>query len=134
MKISKFCFNTKKNVNEIMDKICIGCKLKELDNKYICGACNTFRNVKPIDYFKNKDYFSLFNISSKYKIDENILDARYKELQKIVHPDKYAISSDETVNEAQNLSAYISNAYQVLKDYYKRANYIVILKLIYSCH
>jgi molecular chaperone HscB len=126
MKNFKLYFSTK---NAIKESICKSCALKQLDNKIICGICSTIREIRPMDYIKSKDYFSIFNINSKFQINEQELDYNYKELQKFVHPDKYSTTNnDDIINEAHICSALISNAYSILKDDYKRANYLIKLK------
>ena len=62
-------------------------------------------------------------------IDQNLLSRNYKELQKIVHPDKYGLNNKEILLEAEICSSMISNAYNILKDDFERANYMVQLKL-----
>jgi molecular chaperone HscB len=121
MKITKFNFN-----NLIKDKICQSCKLKELNNKVICGVCTTVR--KPLEYIKDKDYFSIFSLASNYRIDKSFLNKQYKDLQKLVHPDKFSTSSEGEVKEAQDCSAYISNAYKILSNDIERANYLLKIK------
>lgn len=131
MRLSKFYFNTKKEGNFVKEKICESCNFKKLENKYICGVCKTIRNIRPSEYIKNKmNYFSMFDINDQYKIDKSKLDAQYKDLQKIVHPDKYAHEEEDILKEAQECSAYLSNGYQILKDDYKRANYLVSVERI----
>ena len=90
MNFSKFHFNSKMT-NVIKDKICESCTIKKLENKHICGMCNTIRSVRPAEYIKNKlNFFSVFSIKDEYKIDKSKLDNQYKDLQKVLHPDKYA--------------------------------------------
>jgi molecular chaperone HscB len=123
MKMTKLC---KFNFNNMKDKICQSCKLKELNNKVICGVCTSVR--RPLDYIKDKDYFAIFNLDSNYRIDQGALSTQYKDLQRIVHPDKHSTSSDIDIKEAQDCSAYISNAYKTLSNDIERANYLLKLK------
>jgi molecular chaperone HscB len=112
--------------SKLKQSICQSCKLSELNNKVVCGVCVTIR--KPYDYIRDKDFFAIFNLNKNYIIDKNQLDKQYKDIQKIVHPDKYSTSSDNDIKEAQDCSAYVSNAYNILKDDLKRANYLLKLK------
>jgi molecular chaperone HscB len=130
MKIAtnKFYCNSKYTMS-IKEKICESCTIKKLENPYICGMCKTVRHMRPADYIKNKlNFFSVFNLKDSYMIDKNDLDKQYKDLQKIVHPDKYVNENEEILKEAQECSSYVSNAYQILKDDYNRANYLLKLK------
>jgi molecular chaperone HscB len=131
MKISaiKFYPNSKAFTTGIKEKICLDCSIKKLENPFICGMCTTVRSIRPSDYIKNKlNFFSVFNIKDQYIIDKSNLEKQYKDLQKIVHPDKYAHESDDILKEAQECSSFVSNAYQTLKDDYYRANYLLKLK------
>jgi molecular chaperone HscB len=130
MKIAtnKFYFNSKHTMS-IKEKICESCTIKKLENPYICGMCKTVRHMRPADYIKNKlNFFSVFNLKDSYTIDKSDLERQYKDLQKIVHPDKYVHESEEVLKEAQECSSFVSNAYQTLRDDYNRANYLLKLK------
>ena len=39
-------------------------------------------------------YFELFDIPVSYNVDLNAINTRYLELQRVVHPDRYAGKSD----------------------------------------
>jgi len=123
MKLSKInLFSTK----DLKEKVCQSCVVQKLESKVICGVCKTVRSMRPSEYIKNKlNYFSIFNMDDKYLIDKQKLDIQYKDLQKILHPDKYVTENEELMKEAQDCSAFVSNAYNILKDDYQRANYLV---------
>ena len=93
MKMNKFFFTTSYS-NIIKEKICKSCKVKKLENKYVCGMCKTIREIRPSQYLNKLNFFSVFNMNSEFKIDKGALDHKYKELQKVVHPDKYALSDE----------------------------------------
>jgi hypothetical protein len=93
MRVSKY-FMCSKPGDQLKDKICNSCLLKNLENKVVCGLCKTVRDVKPFEYLRTLNYFKLFDMKEEFKINKHKLEAQYKELQKIVHPDKYAISGE----------------------------------------
>jgi hypothetical protein len=85
------CFHS----NIIKDKICESCILKKIDNVHLCGMCSTIRSQRPSDYIKTKlNYFTVFNLKDDYRLDKTKLDSQHKDLQKVLHPDKYAHESD----------------------------------------
>ena len=90
----RLLYNSKNAHMVIKEKICESCTFKQLENKYVCGVCKTIREIRPSNFINKLSFFSVFNIKSGYKIDKNNLDHKYKELQKVIHPDKYALSDE----------------------------------------
>jgi hypothetical protein len=122
----KFCKVFYNFSNLAKEKTCDNCTLKKLESTLICGTCETIRNYKPSNFVQIKlNFFSIFNIKDQFNIDKLNLETKYKYLQKHVHPDKYALEDIDTLREAQECSSHLSNAYQTLKDDFKRANYLV---------
>ncbi|OGB10932.1 MAG: Fe-S protein assembly co-chaperone HscB [Burkholderiales bacterium RIFCSPHIGHO2_12_FULL_61_11] len=56
--------------------------------------------------------------------DRAVLDARWKELQREAHPDKFAAQGAAAQRIAMQWSVRINEAYQRLKDPLKRASYL----------
>lgn len=74
-----------------------------------------------LDFSKN--YFELFNLPLAYEVDADLLAERYRELQKVVHPDRYANASEQERRLAVQGASHINEALRVLKDPLARANY-----------
>ena len=74
------------------------------------------------------NYFQLFAIEQSFDIDLNLLSQTYQNLQKVVHPDKFAHASSQEQLLAVQKSAEINDAYQTLKQPLKRAKYILTLR------
>jgi len=68
--------------------------------------------------------FELFDVPMKFAQDRAVLDARWKELQREVHPDKFAAQGAAAQRIAMQWSVRINEAYQRLKDPLKRASYL----------
>jgi len=100
--------------------------LKQIDSKIICGICNTIHT--PLDFIRHSNYFDLFNLNQKFSIDKNSLEKKYKEIQMVIHPDKFAQSDTITLNQAHDASSLVGNAYNILRDDYKRGTYLLSLK------
>ena len=72
--------------------------------------------------------FELFALEQRFKQDRAVLDARWKDLQRQAHPDKYADQGAAAQRVAMQWSVRINEAYQRLKDPLKRAAYLCELQ------
>ena len=68
--------------------------------------------------------FELFAVPARFAQDRAQLDARWKELQREVHPDRFAAQGAAAQRVAMQWSARINEAYQRLKDPQRRAAYL----------
>ena len=68
--------------------------------------------------------FELFGIPMQFSQDRAQLDARWKELQREAHPDKFAAQGTAAQRVAMQWSVRINEAYQRLKNPLKRASYL----------
>ena len=68
--------------------------------------------------------FELFDVPARFAQDRAQLDARWKELQRRVHPDRFAAQGAAAQRVAMQWSARINEAYQRLKDPQRRAAYL----------
>lgn len=74
------------------------------------------------------DDFSLFALQPRFAQDRASIDARWKELQREAHPDKFAAQGAAAQRVAMQWSVRINEAYQRLKDPLKRAAYLCELR------
>ncbi|MDT7515814.1 Fe-S protein assembly co-chaperone HscB [Rhodoferax mekongensis] len=70
------------------------------------------------------DDFALFGLKQSFAQDRAAMDARWKELQREAHPDKFASHGVAAQRVAMQWSVRINEAYQRLKDPLKRAAYL----------
>jgi molecular chaperone HscB len=75
-----------------------------------------------------QNYFALFGLPVSYNVDRAMLDQRYRELQRLVHPDKFASAADQERRIAMQQAAQINEGYRVLKDELARARYVLELR------
>ena len=68
--------------------------------------------------------FELFGVAQQFAQDRATLDARWKDLQREAHPDKFAAQGAAAQRVAMQWSVRINEAYQRLKDPLKRAAYL----------
>lgn len=70
------------------------------------------------------DDFTLFGLTQQFAQDRAAVDARWKDLQREAHPDKFAAQGAAAQRVAMQWSVRINEAYQRLKDPLKRAAYL----------
>lgn len=70
------------------------------------------------------DDFELFGLEQHFKQDRAVLDARWKDLQRQAHPDKFTAQGAAAQRVAMQWSVRINEAYQRLKDPLRRAAYL----------
>ena len=68
--------------------------------------------------------FELFELPVTFKQDRSGIDARWKELQRQAHPDKFAAQGAAAQRIAMQYSVRINEGYQRLKDPVRRAAYL----------
>jgi len=76
---------------------------------------------------KTDNYFSLLGIPVSFAIDKQVLISNYHELQRSVHPDKFANASDQQRRLSVQKAAQINDALQTLKSPTQRSIYLLSL-------
>ena len=71
------------------------------------------------------NYFELFGLTPRYRVDRDVLEERYRAFQHRVHPDRYASATDQERRVAMQQAAQINEAYRVLRDPIARARYLL---------
>src|SRR5258708_26641554 len=80
----------------------------------------------PFDLHQN--HFELFGLPARFAVDAAALEARYHELQREVHPDRFAAASEAERRVSMQLATRVNEAYQTLKSPLRRAVYILQLR------
>jgi molecular chaperone HscB len=75
-----------------------------------------------------KNYFELFDLPTAFDLDPVDLAARYRELQRRFHPDRFASASGPERRLSLQLTAQVNAALQTLKDPVARARYLLGLQ------
>jgi len=70
------------------------------------------------------DDFELFGLQPRFAQERAMLDARWKDLQREAHPDRFAAQGPAAQRVAMQWSVRINEAYQRLRDPLKRAAYL----------
>ena len=75
-----------------------------------------------------KNYFELFGLPITFDLDVTDLAARYRDLQRRFHPDRFASASASERRLSLQLTAQVNAAFQTLKDPVARARYLLGLQ------
>lgn len=71
-----------------------------------------------------QNHFDLFDLPQRFAIDTKVLDKAYREVQNRVHPDKFVNATDTEKRVAMQWATRANEAYQTLKNPFKRAAYL----------
>mmetsp|Transcript_30338 Transcript_30338/g.34464 ORF Transcript_30338/g.34464 Transcript_30338/m.34464 type:complete len:169 (+) Transcript_30338:608-1114(+) len=64
----------------------------------------------------------------KFDLDLQLINRRYKDLQKVIHPDLFNNSEETEKGAAEELSTHVNEAYFTLRNEIQRANYLLKLQ------
>jgi molecular chaperone HscB len=81
-----------------------------------------------MDDLFGKNYFAIFNSPVTFNVDLNALAVLNRDLQKLVHPDRFASGTDKEKRLAMQQTSHLNLAYQTLKDPVTRAQYMLQLQ------
>lgn len=70
------------------------------------------------------DFFSLFELPQRYRIEPDTLQSRHHAVQRRVHPDRYAQASATEKRVASQWASHANEAFRVLQDPLERARYL----------
>ena len=74
-----------------------------------------------------KNHFELFDLPPGFEVEQETLALRYRDLQRAVHPDRFANASEQEKRLSVQQAAQINEAFQVLKSPLLRARYLLEL-------
>ena len=78
-------------------------------------------------YNPGASHFALFGLPAQYALDLAELNARYRDLQQKLHPDRYAGASERERRLATQSSSQINEAFETLRSPTRRAAYLLRL-------
>ena len=103
--------------------------LIQLGQDYVDGrALNNIdlNIIMSFDFTQN--YFELFNIKAVFSVDAHSITERYRQLQRELHPDRYADKSQQEQRMAVQATSHVNMAYETLKSPLKLAIYMLSLQ------
>lgn len=74
------------------------------------------------------NFFALFGLPVSFDVDLDALATRYRDMQRVVHPDKFANAPDPERRLSVQMAAHINEGLQTLKDPLARGRYLLELR------
>lgn len=74
------------------------------------------------------NYFELFTLPFQFEVDLNKMNEVYRELQREVHPDKFANADEHSKLLAVQKSAEVNDGFETLKHPLSRAEYMLTIQ------
>lgn len=84
--------------------------------------------MQPAVFDFQQDYFQLFGLNARYRIDKAQLEHHYRTLQAQVHPDKFSHLSEAERRVSMQWATRVNEAYQTLNKPVQRARYLLSLQ------
>jgi molecular chaperone HscB len=78
----------------------------------------------------SKNYFDLFGLPVAFRLNLADLSARYRELQRVVHPDRFAAADAHSQRLSLQNATLVNEAYETLRQPLTRAQYLLELRHI----
>ena len=103
-------------------KPCWSCKGPVKVSALFCPTCKAVQGPAAVDYFTR------LGVETSFDVDVPGLDKLYFDLQRQLHPDRFATKSPKERALSQAQATALNDAYETLKDPLKRADYLVHLK------
>jgi len=75
-----------------------------------------------------RNFFQLFGLPARFELDVDDLSARYRDLQRRFHPDRYASRPTQERRLALQMTAEINDAYRTLRNPVTRGRYLLGLR------
>lgn len=101
--------------------VCWSCRGPVAPAVLFCGTCSA---VQPPG---QADHFSRLGIDFGFDISTDLLDRRYFERQRQLHPDRFVSRTARERALSQSQATTINEAYETLKDPLRRADYLLHL-------
>lgn len=98
---------------------CWACQTPVNNAGFLCGTCNTIQAPR------THNYFELLGFEKRFDIDNKKLEQTFKNLQRVLHPDKYQMKSQRELDLSESISSAVNTAYQTLKKSNLRAQYML---------
>jgi molecular chaperone HscB len=101
---------------------CWSCRGPIRSGALFCPTCGA---VQPPG---QTDHFARLGLSYDFILEPALLDERYFERQRLLHPDRFATRTPRERVLSQQQATALNEAYETLKDPLRRADYILFLR------
>jgi molecular chaperone HscB len=75
-----------------------------------------------------RSHFELFGLQPSFRLDPQALEQSYRELQGLVHPDRFAQAGDAERRASMQMTTRVNEAYRTLKNPVHRAKHLLELQ------
>jgi len=79
------------------------------------------------EFFK-KNYFELLGFPMSFEINQDKLKENFRQLQRVVHPDRHANKTDQEKRLAMQMAGHLNTAFETLTSPVNRAAYLLSLE------
>jgi molecular chaperone HscB len=104
--------------------VCWSCE-REAGAGALCGACGAPQPVST--HGARDDYFAVLGVERRFDLPARELEARYKELSRKLHPDRFAKADPRARRAALQRTVQLNEAWRALKEPLRRAEYLLEL-------
>lgn len=101
---------------------CWSCKSEVIEGTLFCPAC---RKIQPVG--RSEDHFSLLGLEREYALDPALLERRFRDLSRQLHPDRFARAEPRERRLSLERATRLNDAYRTLRDWRQRAAYLLKL-------
>jgi molecular chaperone HscB len=101
---------------------CWSCHGATAPGSPFCGTCRKLQPVGPAE-----DHYVLFALPREFALDPRLLEQRFRDLSRQVHPDRFARAEPRQRRIALDRTTRLNDAYRVLRDWRGRAAYLLAL-------
>jgi molecular chaperone HscB len=104
--------------------ICWSCE-KDAGARALCASCGAPQPVST--HGLREDHFAVLGLERRYDLDAAELEARYKELSRKLHPDRFAKADPRARRASLQRTVQLNDAWRALKEPLRRAEYLLEL-------
>jgi molecular chaperone HscB len=101
--------------------ICWSCERATVDGE-TCASCGAILPPEP-----SADHFSVLGVPMTYGVDLAAAEARFRELSRRFHPDRFATADPRARRASLQRSVQLNEAWRTIKDPLRRAEYLLRL-------
>ena len=100
-------------------KSCWSCKGPVVLGALFCPTCSAVQGPATVTHFQR------LGVEYSFDVDVSALDQLYFDLQRQLHPDRFANKTSKEKALSQQQATALNDAYEILKDPLRRADYMV---------